>query len=1030
MIPLRISLKNFLCYHDQAFEFEDHHVWLLHGPNGVGKSAIFDGMVYALFGEHKRNDAIRSSVSDLIRRGENALRVEFDFEFSGHRYQIWRTRGKTGKLSQGVFKIVDGSKEAVRDVNNAKDLDSWVTTSLGFNYGTFVSAVLLRQGAADKLIDADKDDRRELFRGIIDLEPYIELHKRVNDAKNDLASLVKTLNAELLNKPGATPEELSISAAKRASSEVAWQGAVELQKIVTERLGAAHCWENFESVRQELVGKIEKAAQRSAAADALKDQFERFSLLRDLVPALSLVLTRRGELQSADAQLGKLVEEHSLAEGNRSRLSLSAEEERSKASDIGERLSESQRHQVELKAVCDNLRSEIDRASQAEILHRQLAERKVTLASFEVDLDSRLAQSMIEYAASRAASDALDHVEAMVLQRGEFKRSSEESRTAELSEAAASEKAERLNVAAVEAHRNANELEDSKATAQKQLTVAEERLAAAVRQRDDFSVATGDALCSVCRQPIDETHAKQEMLRCERAVASAATELEHCTRQLALLDEASTESRSAHKTFVAELDLAESAKVDAGRLRQQARKARDAAELAYNRAKAKLPEEFRTRASDIAEDGFPTTADTEVFRSLSLCLEDRESRKDDYSKTQRDRAETERAIETLTTATAAVGSPRDVSLAREDLVNKGIELTDLHEQELQLMREKAAAVLSEKAYRESIDAIGSEISQLTISVGGAEVTLKNCQADLLAASDAVPVSHRAQLDEGEAPLEALSRELQELQLAEVEREWEALANDRALIADWRSQMAEAEVQISRLPEEARRSVSELKPELTTAENAVKEMDALRLVSIEKLGSLKRQHEERAAVESRLVEAEKRLSHHKTLSDLLGDNGIQLDLVRQAEQRIVGLANDILIRVSSGDLSIEPPDPESDRAFELSVRRTGCPESIAAANLSGGQRFRLAVSLALAVCKFASGEKLPLESVIIDEGFGSLDREGRMAMISELRDGQELARMFKRVLVVSHQDDFASAFPVGYMLSSQGGTTIVESFDRR
>jgi hypothetical protein len=51
----------------------------------------------------------------------------------------------------------------------------------------------------------------------------------------------------------------------------------------------------------------------------------------------------------------------------------------------------------------------------------------------------------------------------------------------------------------------------------------------------------------------------------------------------------------------------------------------------------------------------------------------------------------------------------------------------------------------------------------------------------------------------------------------------------------------------------------------------------------------------------------------------------------------------------------------------------------------------------------------------------------MAMITELRDGQTLAGMFKRVLVVSHQDDFAAAFPVGYRLRSEAGITKVEPF---
>ena len=51
MIPLRVFLKNFLCHREQEFVFDGHPVWLLHGPNGVGKSAVFDAMAYALFAD-------------------------------------------------------------------------------------------------------------------------------------------------------------------------------------------------------------------------------------------------------------------------------------------------------------------------------------------------------------------------------------------------------------------------------------------------------------------------------------------------------------------------------------------------------------------------------------------------------------------------------------------------------------------------------------------------------------------------------------------------------------------------------------------------------------------------------------------------------------------------------------------------------------------------------------------------------------------------------------------------------------------
>ena len=46
----------------------------------------------------------------------------------------------------------------------------------------------------------------------------------------------------------------------------------------------------------------------------------------------------------------------------------------------------------------------------------------------------------------------------------------------------------------------------------------------------------------------------------------------------------------------------------------------------------------------------------------------------------------------------------------------------------------------------------------------------------------------------------------------------------------------------------------------------------------------------------------------------------------------------------------------------------------------------------------------------------------MAMIDELRNGAVISGLFKKVIVVSHQEDFAAAFPTGYHLQLRDGTT--------
>jgi DNA repair exonuclease SbcCD ATPase subunit len=121
------------------------------------------------------------------------------------------------------------------------------------------------------------------------------------------------------------------------------------------------------------------------------------------------------------------------------------------------------------------------------------------------------------------------------------------------------------------------------------------------------------------------------------------------------------------------------------------------------------------------------------------------------------------------------------------------------------------------------------------------------------------------------------------------------------------------------------------------------------------------------------------------------------------------------------------DGGTGKALELEVynRATG-ERPINVAFLSGSQKFRVAVSLALGIGQYASRQHRPIESVIIDEGFGCLDSQGRQVMIQEL---QNLRSQMRCILLVSHQEDFAEAFSDGYQFRLENGATRVTRFQK-
>src|SRR5262245_57221696 len=145
MIPRRVVLENFLSFGSPATEIvfgEDEPLWVIGGPNGVGKSAVFDAMTYALYAEHRGGASDHAS---LIRHGANGFRIVFEFEFNGTVYRITRTR--INRTTQKVEQLNRDTNtwEPVAQVNSASALKAWSERTLGLGFDAFTASVLLRQ---------------------------------------------------------------------------------------------------------------------------------------------------------------------------------------------------------------------------------------------------------------------------------------------------------------------------------------------------------------------------------------------------------------------------------------------------------------------------------------------------------------------------------------------------------------------------------------------------------------------------------------------------------------------------------------------------------------------------------------------------------------------------------------------------------------------------------------------------------------------------------------------------------------------
>jgi exonuclease SbcC len=224
-------------------------------------------------------------------------------------------------------------------------------------------------------------------------------------------------------------------------------------------------------------------------------------------------------------------------------------------------------------------------------------------------------------------------------------------------------------------------------------------------------------------------------------------------------------------------------------------------------------------------------------------------------------------------------------------------------------------------------------------------------------------------------------------------------------------------QLETIPSEHRRVVSEVEAELELARDEVAQAeDKFKEVQQQLMGmeSQKKIYEERH--KERDV-AEKELRYSKKLADAFGRGGLQAKIVQSAQETIQMHANTTLSRLSNSRWLIELKE-KTQNELEILARDLYQPSDMPGRPfeyLSGGEKFRVAISLAIAIGQTVSGGRA-VDTLVIDEGFGALDEVNRELLVTELHRLSEEVLRGGRVIIVSHQEDVCEKFASRYRIS--------------
>jgi len=171
------SLKGEHCVAFNTEPLAGAGLFAITGPTGAGKSTLLDALTLALFGRAARYGN-ESNPEDVMSRhcGECSAEVVFEVPAGVYRatWERHRARNKAdGALQAPKRYIYDSEGQVLAD--KITDAEKQIEALLGLNYDRFLRSALLAQGEFSRFLKAKADERAELLESLTGTEIYSRL---------------------------------------------------------------------------------------------------------------------------------------------------------------------------------------------------------------------------------------------------------------------------------------------------------------------------------------------------------------------------------------------------------------------------------------------------------------------------------------------------------------------------------------------------------------------------------------------------------------------------------------------------------------------------------------------------------------------------------------------------------------------------------------------------------------------------------------------------------------------------------------
>ena len=207
MKPIRLELKEFGPYKHEIVEWDkiiNEPIFLITGKTGSGKSTLFDAFVYALYNKTTSGKDI-ASLRTKTADDKTRTTVIFDFELKNKLYRVERTLAYTKKGNKNqtsgkvaLIEIVDNNENVL--ATKEQDVKEKIEQIIGLDDKQFCQLIILPQGKFKDFLLSKSSEKKETLRSLFNTFFYQKFIDKLSAYAKEQDNDYKLKERELITK--------------------------------------------------------------------------------------------------------------------------------------------------------------------------------------------------------------------------------------------------------------------------------------------------------------------------------------------------------------------------------------------------------------------------------------------------------------------------------------------------------------------------------------------------------------------------------------------------------------------------------------------------------------------------------------------------------------------------------------------------------------------------------------------------------------------------------------------------------------